>query len=895
MYENTSKKSIDKISILIVLLNIILFFMIKNNFLYSIFVNSLYIAFLIAMCIIISNTSRFNKSNIDTTIGIIFIMIGIFEIMILILNFGNLIIKPIETFFYVVVQILKLLGAYCGLYLSIEDMRQDYDRRSSIAMMFSFIVGFVIIYILSGGESIDFLLECYLLLITILISYKYFKRTKLLNISYRQNIIENIFCLFVFLRIVIVLLYICNKFEYVYFINRVISSVCVYYIYKKIVNHNIKRPYKELDISNQMLKSKAKVLNENNEKIILGMKKTQILKERLKLKEEKLISTINGAMNPTVIFSKNNGVIYNNNLFYTQFSCSDKEDIQDVIESKFELYDEILNNVNYVINYQKELKCTMKSKDDSYYHIIFTPFIINNENEGCLCIFIDRTKETKFKKEILSVNLCYEKFLESITDGIVILKEGKVVYYNKAFKKMFKNEIYKINLNIDKNKNCKEESYIVEGNVIHVKMTYSTYNKNKMSIVIRNITEQKRLEQRLRDRNESYSKLIDILPDGICLIKKNLEIRYLNKSLLNMLEIGKNEDIIGKNIKEIIKLGIDEKTSFINDLKVVLKDKKKILFLNKEIVTKENNIIEVEINVLPFIMDEEEYIMFIVKDLTNKKRSELVQKQLSERLETDKVKTEFFTNMSHELKTPLNVIFSSNQLLESCYKNEKIIDYNDNIEQHIKLVKNNSYRLQRLINNIIDLTKMESGYYNLNLSKHNIVELIEDLFMKTEKYAMKKNLNLIFDTEVEEINMYIDVAEIERIILNLLSNCIKFTPNNGTICINIYNEQDGVKISVVNTGIGIPKNKLDTIFDEFSQVDRTLSRNTEGSGIGLSIVKNLVELHNGKIEVKSEDGKQTEFIILLKNTSVNEVQIKENRSIYNIEEKINIEFSDIYY
>ena len=173
--------------------------------------------------------------------------------------------------------------------------------------------------------------------------------------------------------------------------------------------------------------------------------------------------------------------------------------------------------------------------------------------------------------------------------------------------------------------------------------------------------------------------------------------------------------------------------------------------------------------------------------------------------------------------------------------------------------------------------------------------LIEDLFMKIEKYAIKKNISLIFDTESEEINMFIDKAEIERIMLNLLSNCIKFTPNNGKICVNIYDNDKSVVISVKNTGVGIPQDKLDIIFDEFSQVDKTLSRNTEGSGIGLSLVKKLVELHNGKINVRSEENKETEFIITLNKSEFKNIETQKNKSIYDIEEKINIEFSDIYY
>ena len=112
---------------------------------------------------------------------------------------------------------------------------------------------------------------------------------------------------------------------------------------------------------------------------------------------------------------------------------------------------------------------------------------------------------------------------------------------------------------------------------------------------------------------------------------------------------------------------------------------------------------------------------------------------------------------------------------------------------------------------------------------------------------------------------------------------------------NIYDNDKSVVISVKNTGVGIPQDKLDIIFDEFSQVDKTLSRNTEGSGIGLSLVKKLVELHNGKINVRSEENKETEFIITLNKSEFKNIETQKNKSIYDIEEKINIEFSDIYY
>ena len=185
--------------------------------------------------------------------------------------------------------------------------------------------------------------------------------------------------------------------------------------------------------------------------------------------------------------------------------------------------------------------------------------------------------------------------------------------------------------------------------------------------------------------------------------------------------------------------------------------------------------------------------------------------------------------------------------------------------------------------------------YSKYITREDIVNIVEDLFMKIDEYAMKKNLSIIFDTDNEEINVNIDKVEIERIILNLLSNCIKCTNNGGCIFINIYDKKDSVTISVKDNGVGIPKNKIDIIFDEFTQVDRTLSRGAEGSGIGLTIVKNLVELHKGSISVNSEEGKGTEFIINIPIVHLSYEDCEEDKRIYNIDEKIKIEFSDIYY
>jgi len=365
--------------------------------------------------------------------------------------------------------------------------------------------------------------------------------------------------------------------------------------------------------------------------------------------------------------------------------------------------------------------------------------------------------------------------------------------------------------------------------------------------------------------------------------------------MLNILDMETSSEIVGKNLKEFVDNSL--KYEDIEKLvKNVNNDSSSENLISHEFISLSGERKNVELSILPFTMKKSNLIMIIVKDLIHKRNYELAEAELLERFKADKIKTEFFANMSHELKTPLNVISSSNQLVDSFYRSGKVIDYHNNIRGHVELVRQSSYRLQRLINNIIDLTKMESGFYRLKLASYNIVEVVEDLFMKIEPYSSRKGLSIVFDTEEEEINTYIDKLEFERIMLNLLSNCIKFTDYGGTISINIYViESEDVVVSVKDTGVGIPNDKLEIIFEEFSQVDKTLSRNTEGSGIGLSIAKNLIELHGGDIKVLSNENEGTEFRLKVPIKPVIYDIVNEDKRIYNLEERIKIEFSDIYY
>jgi len=174
---------------------------------------------------------------------------------------------------------------------------------------------------------------------------------------------------------------------------------------------------------------------------------------------------------------------------------------------------------------------------------------------------------------------------------------------------------------------------------------------------------------------------------------------------------------------------------------------------------------------------------------------------------------------------------------------------------------------------------------------------VEDITLSVAEYIENKGLSLIFDTEIEELVMACDPDKIERIILNLISNAVKFTEPGGTILVNIKQGIKTIIISVNDTGIGISKNKQKIIFQRFVQVDKSLARKHEGSGIGLSLVKSLVKMHKGAITVESESNKGSEFIIELPIYLVDDKKSKGNTKDYILEgnvEKIKIEFSDIY-
>ena len=261
-------------------------------------------------------------------------------------------------------------------------------------------------------------------------------------------------------------------------------------------------------------------------------------------------------------------------------------------------------------------------------------------------------------------------------------------------------------------------------------------------------------------------------------------------------------------------------------------------------------------------------IIYIITKMTEYKRNEAKNKKLYQMAkEREQLKTDFIANMSHELRTPLNIITSASMLLEMKSNKEETVS-SEYILDKLSHINQSSNRLRRLINNLIDISKFDSGFFECKCKNENIVYVVEDIVHEVVDYAKEKNIELIFDTEEEEIISFIDKEKIERVILNLLSNAIKFTNENGKIEVYMKSDNNFIYISIKDNGIGIPKDKQNRVFERFGQVKNKMKTESEGSGIGLFLVKHLVELNGGKIDLNSELGKGSEFIITLPNKTV---------------------------
>ena len=253
-------------------------------------------------------------------------------------------------------------------------------------------------------------------------------------------------------------------------------------------------------------------------------------------------------------------------------------------------------------------------------------------------------------------------------------------------------------------------------------------------------------------------------------------------------------------------------------------------------------------------------------------RHQLAMKDFETRklVEVDQVKTRFFANISHEFRTPLTLILGPVEKLRSRLSAP-------DVQKDLGAIHRNAHRLLHLVNQLLDLSKLDAGRMALQVCPTDLVSHLKALVYSFLSLAERKRITLLFDPHEDALIVYVDRDKVEKIITNLLSNAFKFTEDGGEIVVSIARRADGsrlagmaagtsseagwVEITVADTGVGIPQDKLEKIFDRFYQVDGTLTREQTGTGIGLSLTRELIELHRGYIRVTSNERKGSAFVV----------------------------------
>ena len=268
-------------------------------------------------------------------------------------------------------------------------------------------------------------------------------------------------------------------------------------------------------------------------------------------------------------------------------------------------------------------------------------------------------------------------------------------------------------------------------------------------------------------------------------------------------------------------------------------------------------------------------------------------KQNKELQNTLKMQEEFFSFVSHDFKTPLTVINAAVQALQNLCGDE----LSDKALGFVKKIRQNSLRQLRLVNNLLDIIKASSNYLTVQKQNCDIVLVTKDITESVLLYANQKKLNLIFNSSMNSKIIGIDLEKYERVLLNLLSNAIKYTPSGKCIYVTVESVDDDIVIKVKDEGIGIPPEKHEVIFERFVQVESTLTRSTESTGIGLCLVKKLVQAMDGTLSLESKVGEGSTFTIKLPALTADDCNVivtREKDTDDRLIKAVAIEFSDIY-
>ncbi|MBD1910392.1 MULTISPECIES: response regulator [unclassified Leptolyngbya] len=381
-----------------------------------------------------------------------------------------------------------------------------------------------------------------------------------------------------------------------------------------------------------------------------------------------------------------------------------------------------------------------------------------------------------------------------------------------------------------------------------------------------------RVKQRtgaLQESEERFRQIFEQSPLGIAISDLNGCISRLNASLSAMLECPASE-LLDQSIYDLLQ---SPQQDDIPQLQQILEHTLTIVSFERQPITKTGRKLWVNVtSALIFnAFGRPSSILHLIEDISDRKQTEEKLQQVNERLtltnaelyRATRMKDEFLAVMSHELRTPLNAILGMSEGLLEGFLGE----LNDRQKHSISVIERSGKHLLDLINDILDLSKIEAGKLEIQLAPASVKSLCENSLAFVKQQAFKKQIQLTVDITESLPNIIVDERRIRQAIINLLSNAVKFTPDSGSVILEVRPLQQAAQLwlqfAVIDTGIGIAPEDVKQLFTPFVQVDSSLNRQYEGTGLGLALVRRLVELHQGKVEATSTLGKGSCFTICL--------------------------------
>ncbi|OGW75502.1 MAG: hypothetical protein A2Z72_02800 [Omnitrophica bacterium RBG_13_46_9] len=447
---------------------------------------------------------------------------------------------------------------------------------------------------------------------------------------------------------------------------------------------------------------------------------------------------------------------------------------------------------------------------------------------------------------VYSANLSSKPKESADKDKVVPKYPKPAVLPNHDFRKMLYNEISEV---VDSRSHCHKIAETVSDIFRRELEREVDYNNTKLSTKYEEVIKEKdaseqiawKKYQKTLDDKKKTEAVIRSITEGLLVIDAKGKVVMMNPAAESLLDVSK-KDKIGKSILEDIKetqlLSLFKSSRDKEGMAVELisqrDETKKILRASSAVIEDENG--------------QTVGMVSVLNDITKQK-------------ELDQLKENFVANVSHELRTPLVAIEKSISLMIDGTTGKLLEEQ----AELLSIAKRNLKRLNFLINDLLELSKLEAGKTKLRREASSIEKIINEVIESLETWAKSKSLKIEKDIEEKLPELEIDPNRITQVLNNLLGNSIKFTPENGTILVKarLLQEKLEVEVSVRDTGIGISKENLSTVFDKFYQAGERVATDISGTGIGLSIAKEIVELHGGKIRAESEKGKGADFIFTL--------------------------------